>query len=131
MDFYRYFHPHHNPRLRSVPLRLQELGELEQAAVELVRALERAELRAEASADPELPNSIRKEHFSQVLEAARYVSETLSILTHAHPGDSPHEMQQLLRERETAPGWENWSKLVRQRLMLEGPRLTGTFSRKE
>ena len=35
MDLYRYFHPHYNPRLRKVPLRLQELAELEQKQSEL------------------------------------------------------------------------------------------------
>jgi hypothetical protein len=46
MDIYRYFHPHHNPRLRTTPIRLQELNELEEAARELRRAIERAGLRS-------------------------------------------------------------------------------------
>lgn len=112
MDLYRYFHPHHNPRLRNVPLRLQELGELEQAAIELKRALERAELRAEITGI----GGIKKEHFSDVLVAIDYIAESLSTLTRAHPGDSLETMNQLLKEREEAPGWENWVRLLRQRL---------------
>lgn len=116
MDLYRYFHPHYNPRLRTTPLRLQEIGELEQAASELQRALERAELRTGNSN----VGGIRREHFSEVLEAANYIVNSLSTLTKAHPGDSNETMLQLLHEREDAPGWENWSRLLKQRLKLLG-----------
>ena len=114
MDLYRYFHPHHNPRLRNTPLRLQELGELTQAANELKRALERARLRSE---DHPI-GGIREEHFSDILVAMSYVAESLSTLTQAHPGDEHSDMFQLLRERQNAPGWENWSRLVQQRLNI-------------
>ena len=114
VDLYRYFHPHHNPRLRSVPLRLQELGELEQAAKELKKAVKRAEIRsANAPAGP-----FRQEHFGEVIAALDFLVDSLSTLTNAHPGDSSKTMQDLLREREEAPGWENWSRLLRQRLEL-------------
>lgn len=115
MDLYRYFHPHHNPRLRIVPLRMQELGELEQAATELERALERAALRA----DNVPVGPISSEHFEQVLIAARYLVDSLKTLTRAHPGDTPEAMTKLLDERAEAPGWETWARLVRQRLNEE------------
>lgn len=115
MDLYRYFHPHHNPRLRAVPLRIQELGELEQAATELARALERAALRSGHAP----VGGISAEHLEQVLEAARYIVDSLHLLTAAHPGDTVDEMTRLLDERANAPGWETWSRLVRQRLRDE------------
>ena len=63
MDLYRYFHPHYNPRLRNVGVRLQELGELEQAAMELHKAIERAEIRSEISPI----GNIKKEHFAEIV----------------------------------------------------------------
>jgi len=114
MDLYRYFHPHHNPRLRSTPLRLQEIGELEQAAQELKKALKRAEIRsADAPSGP-----IKNEHFSQILVALEYVVESLETLSEAHQGDNETTMNDLLSERESAPGWENWCRLLKQRLEL-------------
>ena len=114
MDLYRYFHPHHNPRLQKTPVRLQELAELEQAAVELTKAVKRAEIRtAHAPVDP-----LRERHFSEVLRALHYVVESLSELTGAHPGDDLKTMLELVRERKDAPGWENWTELLRQRLKL-------------
>lgn len=112
MDLYRYFHPHHNPRLRHVPLRLQELSELEQAAIELKKALQRAEIRA-ASASI---GGIREEHFAELVLAIDYIVESLHTLGKAHPGDSLEIVSQLLEERKDTPGWENWSRLLHQRL---------------
>lgn len=114
MDLYRYFHPQHNPRLQKTPVRLQELGELEQAAIELTKAVKRAEIRTSQSSI----GAIRAEHFSEVLQALNYVVNSLSELTNAHPGDDLETMMKLLKEREEAPGWENWAKLLRQRLTL-------------
>jgi hypothetical protein len=114
MDLYRYFHPHHNPRLHKTPVRLQELGELEQAAIELRKAVERAEIRTR-----HMPvGAIREDSFSQLLIALDYVVESLSELTRAHPGDEYDTMIQLLQERKEAPGWENWAKLLHQRLKM-------------
>lgn len=114
MDLYRYFHPHHNPRLRNVPLRLQELGELEQAAVELKKAVKRAEVRTSISdAGP-----IKGEHFTQLLVALEYIVESLGTLAGAHPGDDADTMVQMLDERKDAPGWENWARLLKQRLEI-------------
>lgn len=114
MDLYRYFHPHHNPRLRNKPLRLQELGELEQAALELKKAVKRAEIRA---GDAPL-GAIKKDHFSQLLVALEYIVESLETLSEAHEGDSEEIMGDLLSERESAPGWENWCRLLKQRLEI-------------
>ena len=114
MDLYRYFHPHHNPRLKAIPLRLQELGELEQAATELKRALERAKLRTARHS----VGGIRPDHIDEILIAMDYVVDSLSILTKAHPGDDSEAMTQLLGEREDAPGWENWARLLKQRMLI-------------
>ena len=115
MDLYRYFHPHHNPRLKNAPLRLQELGELEQAAVELKLALERAELRTSVAP----VGGIKGEHFTDLLVGMKYVVDSLHTLTKAHPGDATATMYQLLKERENAPGWENWSRLLKERILME------------
>ena len=114
MDLYRYFHPHYNPRLRKVSVRLVELGELEQGAVELRKAIERMQVRTENAPVGE----IRAEHFSELLVALDYVVETLSTLMKAHPGDDLVALFQLLDERKGAPGWENWVRLLRQRLEI-------------
>ena len=114
MDLYRYFHPHHNPRLRVTPMRLQELAELEQAAIELGKAIKRAHIRTGRAPIGDLC----EEQFNHVLEAAQALVQGLSDLTTAHPGDDLTTMKQLLRERRDAPGWETWSRLLRQRLEL-------------
>lgn len=198
MDLFRYFHPHHNPRLRSKALRAQELGELELAALELQRALERARVRTHAAelhaasaltasatsvsvpsqgqiselgtanrpespprsagesvppgfsasqitkasigAKEELtweqlsfesnlsrrengrkspkPGRINSSHFEELLVAANYLVESLTTLAKAHPGDSEETIQELLRERQDAPGWEAWSRLLLERLKM-------------
>ncbi len=114
MELYRYFHPHHNPRLRSTQLRLQELSELEQAATELRNALKRAEVRAENAP----VGGITGEHFSQIQVALDYVVESLNTLCQAHPGDEDRTLISMLEERKNAPGWENWSRLLSQRLEI-------------
>lgn len=114
MDLYRYFHPHHNPKLRGESLRHQELGELEQAAVELSKALERAELRQRKAPTADINTDI----FSDLRAAIDFAVASLCSLTDAHPGDSENTMQQLLSERKNAPGWENWSRLLKERITL-------------
>lgn len=114
MDLYRYFHPHHNPRLRNVPLRVLELNELEQAATELRNAVHRAAVRTSNSP----VGAIRDEHFNELLIALDFVIESLGTLASAHPGDDDATLRQLLEERKNAPGWENWAALLRQRLEL-------------
>jgi len=107
MDLFRYFHPHHNPRLRKVPPRLQELGELELAARELQRAIQRANIRNGESSNIE---------FDEALLSMESVIRTLNNLVHAHPGDSAETIGQLIEERKSIPGWENWARIVRERL---------------
>lgn len=114
MDIFRYFHPHHNPRLRSVPLRLQEVAELEQAALELKKALQRAQIRTESS--PVEP--IHGEHFNEIISAMHYVLDSLHTLHEAHPGDDFETVARLLEERKNTPGWENWVRLLQERMHL-------------
>lgn len=112
MDIYRFFHPHHNPRLHSTPLRQQELGELAQAASELRKALERGQKRTERKALP----PIFPRHFSDIIKAARFIENSLQTLVDAHPGDSNNIIKQLVEERIEFPGWQTWTSLVREQL---------------
>jgi hypothetical protein len=111
MDLYRYFHPHHNPRLRHTPLRLQELGELEQAARELFRAVRRARIRT-GETDSEL---------GLVCSLMETLVCRLQTLREAHPGDTTAEILQIAHEREETSGWEQWAMLVTERLTALEP----------
>lgn len=112
MDIYRFFHPHHNPRLHSTPLRQQELGELEQSASELLKALERAQKRTARKA----PGAILPQHFNDLLKAMRFVLNSLETLCDAHPGDSPETLYDLIQERSELTGWETWTSLLHEQL---------------
>lgn len=112
MDIYRFFHPHHNPRLHSTPLRQQELSELEQAGAELLKALDRA--RQRTTRKPVAP--ILPQHFSDVIKAMRFVVNSLETLCDAHPGDSPQVLMDLIHERSEFSGWEAWTALVQEQL---------------
>lgn len=112
MDIYRFFHPHHNPRLHSTPLRQQEISELEQAASELLKALERAKQRTKRRTTP----PILPEHFLDVIKAMRFVESSLQTLCDAHPGDTPEAIQELILERSQMSGWEAWTSLVNQQI---------------
>ena len=115
MDIYRFFHPHHNPRLHSTPVRQQELSELEQAASELLKALERASQRsARKTVPPILP-----QHFTDVIKAMRFVVSSLQTLCDAHPGDSLAVLRDIAQERSEFSGWENWTALVREQLAAQ------------
>jgi len=118
MDLFRYFHPHHHPRLRRVPLRLQELGELELAAKELSRALRRAQIRSENRFAPTaLPNGeVSAEKLAEIVSSLDFAVNRLSTLIHLHPGDSVDDMERLIEERKAISGWENWSRIVKERL---------------
>lgn len=115
MDIYRFFHPHHNPRLHSTPLRQQELSELEQAASELCKAIERAQSRTSRRAVP----PIMPEHFTDILKAMRFVAVSLQTLCSKHPGDPLSTLSDLIRERSEFSGWEAWTKLVREQVEFE------------
>ena len=115
MDIYRFFHPHHNPRLHSTPLRQQELSELEQAAAELRKALDRAKRRAKRpSQSPILP-----QHFDDVIKAMRFVESSLQTLCDAHPGDSIEILWDMVHERSEFPGWQTWASLLDQQLLAD------------
>lgn len=116
MDIYRFFHPHHNPRLHSTPLRQQELSELEQAASELRKALERAQQRT--TRKPVAP--IMPQHFNDILKAMRFVEQSLQTLCDAHPGDSAGVLKDLINERSEFSGWETWTSLLREQLSDQG-----------
>ena len=112
MDIYRFFHPHHNPRLHNRAVRQQELGELEQAAAEMRKALERAKKRAERQPSP----PILPQHYTDIIKAARFVESSLKTLYSAHPGDSRSVLFDLISERSSFAGWESWSSLLREQL---------------
>jgi len=112
MDIYRYFHPHHNPRLNSTPLRQVELVELEQASSELKKALIRARSRLEKGATPPLLPS----HMSEVIKAIDFVVNSLQTLCDAHPGDNEEELKKIVEERSPLSGWETWASLLEEQL---------------
>lgn len=112
MDIYRFFHPHHNPRLHSTPLRQQELSELEQAASELRKALERAERRT--ARRPVAP--IMPEHFGDLIKAIIFVEKSLQTICDAHPGDCKTSQSDLINERSSLAGWESWVGLLREQV---------------
>lgn len=114
MDIYRFFHPHHNPRLHSTPLRQQELSELEQAASELRKALERAQSRTmRKPAGAILPG-----HFTDMIKAMRFVEYSLQTLCDAHPGDAHSVLLDLVNERSSFSGWETWTSLLKEQLAM-------------
>jgi hypothetical protein len=112
MDIYRYFHPHHNPRLNSTPLRQVELVELEQASSELKKALIRARSRLEKGTTPPLLPS----HMSEVIKAIDFVVNSLQTLCDAHPGDNEEELKKIVEERSPLSGWETWASLLEEQL---------------
>ena len=115
MDIYRFFHPHHNPRLYRTPLRQQELSELEQAASELRKTIERAAQRT--SRNPVPP--IMTEHFTDIIKAMSFVERSLQTLCDAHPGDPPSVLYELVRERSRYTGWETWTALLNEQLSVD------------
>jgi len=108
MDIYRYFHPHHNPRLGNTPIRYTELNELQQAAAELRKAIERAQQRI--SRQPVPP--ILPEHCSDIVKAARFIESSLQTLCEVHSGDSNEELEDIAAERSSSAGWEAWTQNV-------------------
>ena len=113
MDIHRYFHPHHNPRLLHTSLRLQEFSELEQAAIELKKAVVRAQIR---TANAPI-GAIRQEHFSEIIVALDFVIDSLETIIKVHPGDDSATLMHMVEERKNTAGWENWAQLVKQRMV--------------
>ncbi len=116
MDIYRFFHPHHNPRLLGTAPRQQEIGELEQAASETLKAVQRIQHRS--TRRPVAP--ILPQHFSDIIKALQFVTSSLATLNDAHPGDTLEELSDLIAERADLPGWSNWAKLVREEIVFSG-----------
>ena len=112
MDIYRFFHPHHNPRLHSTALRQQELSELEQVASELTKALIRAQNRTRRNPEP----PIFAELFDDVIKAMRFVNSSLQTLCDAHKGDGTDQIEEIIQERSGFSGWENWTALLGEQL---------------
>lgn len=112
MDIYRFFHPHHNPRLHRTALRQLELSELEQVTSELRKALERAQQRTRRNTAP----PIMPEHFTDLIKAMRFVEYSLQTLCDAHPGDAAEDLKELINERSVMSGWENWTTLLGEQL---------------
>jgi hypothetical protein len=108
MDIYRFFHPHHNPRLVNTALRYTELSELLQAAVELRKALERAQQRTSRQSKP----PILPEHFTDIIKAQRFIEASLQTLCEVHSGDSEEELSGIAAERTSSSGWESWTRNV-------------------
>ncbi len=116
MDLYRFFHPHHNPRLRQKGLRLQEISELEIAAKELHRALKRASLRMSSSESKISNPEISTQLLDSAADSVELAYEFLQNLTEAHPEDRISDLKNLLEERKSAAGWEAWTNLLTERL---------------
>lgn len=112
MDIYKFFHPHHNPKLHATSLRQQELSELEQAASELRKALERARERTRRR--PKTP--ILPDHFNDIIKAMSFVERSLQTLSDAHPGDVLEDLTELINERTQTLGWETWARLLKEQL---------------
>ncbi len=129
MDIYRFFHPHHDPRLHRTAVRQLELGELEQAAAELRKTLERAQKRTAGHPTP----PILTQHYDDIIKAARFLERSLKTLYDAHPGDSREDMQDLINERSDFAGWRSWAALLQEQLSVEeqaDPPLTGTLGKR-
>jgi len=111
MDLYRFFHPHHNPRLRQKSLRLQEISELELAAKELLRALNRASLRMSSS-----QTEISTQLLDSAADSVELAHEFLKNLVEIYPEDTIIDLRTLLEERKSSAGWEAWTNLLTERL---------------
>jgi len=112
MDIYRFFHPHHNPRLVNTALRYTELSELLQAATELRKALERAQQRTSRKSKP----PILSEHFTDVIRAGKFLEASLQTLCEVHPGDSENDLKEVSSERSSSSGWEAWTRNIQTSL---------------
>ena len=113
VEIFKFFYPHFNPLLRSIPPRQQELSELEQVASLLRKALEKMQQRALLKSNTPLPSDL----FSSAVKAARFVENAVSGLVTTHPGDTDGALYDLVQERSTLPGWKSWSSLLREQLI--------------
>lgn len=53
-------------------------------------------------------------------EALELAVELLSQAIEGYPEDSEEDMLELLEERKTAPGWEAWCRLLKERIEMVG-----------
>ncbi|MCB0339063.1 MAG: hypothetical protein KDD53_05645 [Bdellovibrionales bacterium] len=88
------------------------MSELEQAAAELKKAILRAQQRVSRRPTP----PIVPEHFNDIIKAISFVEHSMQTLCDAHESDSPEVLAQLVEERSSYSGWENWSNLLREQL---------------
>lgn len=109
MDLYRFFHPHHNPRLRSVKIRLQELTEISLAIKEISRVLMRSKRRLGE-------DGLFSDNMDDTINAIDLAHSIIETTIRNYPEDSPEDLENMLVERTGAPGWEAWCKLVESRL---------------
>lgn len=109
MDLYRFFYPHHNPRLRTVKLRLQELTEISLAIKEIGRVLNRSKRRIGA-------DESYLENMEDTINAIDLAHSIIETTIRNYPEDTPEDLECMLKERIGAPGWEAWCKLVDSRL---------------
>lgn len=114
MDIYRFFHPHHNPKLHSTPLRQQELSELLQVASELFKALSRGKMRTLR----QTVGNLSSQEFDPAIEALKDVIVSLQTLIDLHPGDSRDALADLISERAQMSGWDNWTRLLGEQLRI-------------
>ena len=115
MDLYKYFQPHHNPRLRSQSIRHQEIGELLEANIELGKACERAFIRQKESPI----DAINNEDLAKVLNYLHNSLTLLEQISENHPGDEDQELEKMIDERKDAPGWESWARILKERFKKE------------
>lgn len=110
MDIYSFFYSHHNPRIKTKPLRQQEVLELYQVVMELIKALKAAESRTEKAGKP----PYLSQHFSEISAQLEPILQSINILAEAHPGDSDADIKDLIQERSNLPSWKNWTQLIEE-----------------
>ena len=126
MDLFRYFKPHHNPKLHDIPPRSQEFFELLQAAKEFSLAVQRAQVRIESSSkirqngimkivDHDTNEKIKNQLGNCVL-SLNFIESALSHIIEKIPPDSLGDLEDLIKEREGLVGWENWVMLLKESL---------------
>ena len=93
-------------------MRQQELSELEQAASELRKALERVQRRTRKKTI----GAITPDHFDDLVIALKFVEESMQTLNDAHPGDHPRVVQDMIQERSNMSGWETWTQLLLEQI---------------
>ena len=126
MDLFRYFKPHHNPKLHDIPPRSQEFYELLQAAKEFNLAVQRAQIRIEASSKIRTDNLIKiidhdtnqriKVELDNCVLSLNFIESAMLKIIESIPSDSLDDLHDMIQEREGLTGWENWVLLLRESL---------------